>query len=135
MGGALLFDKKSNVTLNKCSFRNNKAAEWGGAIAIKNASTLVLNGGGGSGSVFSNNSAWSGGAIHVQDYSTLTINGLVTFMNNTAFYKYYQSDEYDEPMLLGGSGGAISLLHCPKATITNVSFIGNNADKVSKKEK
>jgi hypothetical protein len=126
-GGALLFDD-SFVALNQCSFRNNKADLWGGAIAM-HASSLLLNGSSSSSNVmtFMNNHAWSGGSIYLDEFSDLTIN-TVTFFNNTALHRVYEYE--DEPILQAGRGGSLSLRYS-NATMTNVAFVGNQADAVS----
>ena len=110
-GGALVYSGNLNVTNN--TFINNSAINEGGAIFTNKTAPLDM-----ANSTFINNSARLGGAIFV-DYNNNYTENLYnntgvniadsSFINNTA-----------------QSGGAI-VLYASNSTISNSTFIGNNA--------
>ena len=76
-GGLNAIGATTNITVNRCIFRNNSTSGAGGAIEIVDA-TLTIND-----STFSSNTAVTGGAIEIRGTGTLTVNNS-TFTSNTA---------------------------------------------------
>jgi predicted outer membrane repeat protein len=109
-GGAIYIDGSSNglVTIRRTDFVSNTATGFGGAIhtyQYAGASGVVIED-----SYFSGNSTVrNGGAIYHQN-GTLAISGS-TFDGNVTL----------------GQGGALWLLEASTTTITNSTFVGNDA--------
>jgi len=109
IGGAII--SSGILTINSCTFTNNKAPSGGGAVASGNEkSTLVV-----ISSTFTNNQATknadgTGGAIFTGGKSTVSKS---TFTNNKA----------------GRLGGAIYLVPGTTSTITSCTFKNNQAMK------
>lgn len=128
-GGALYLKYHSNILFRNCTFENNKAISYGGAInsaysqlVLENCAFIsnVISGFNGGGAIhivnseghelkvenctFYNNTAFTGGAIHAEFAGGLTISGSV-FANNESNY---------------GSAVTIS-----QSSSNNISFISN----------
>ncbi|RKY18279.1 MAG: hypothetical protein DRP63_02330 [Planctomycetota bacterium] len=104
-GGAICCANGSKPTLTNCTFSGNSSDEIGGAIYCQESSSPTI-----TNCTFSGNSAvWYGGAIYCQDSSSPSITDC-TFSDNSAKY----------------NGGAV---YCTRSslTMTNCLFSGNSA--------
>eukprot|EP00026_Physarum_polycephalum_P000847 Phypoly_transcript_00848.p1 GENE.Phypoly_transcript_00848~~Phypoly_transcript_00848.p1 ORF type:complete len:1242 (+),score=130.10 Phypoly_transcript_00848:178-3903(+) len=106
-GGAITFALINPVPtlLSDCSFENNSAFSFGGAIYSTSYSQPNL-----VNSTFSFNSANQGGALYVDEHSQLNCQ-LLNFTSNTAF----------------ADGGAVSLLGLSQASLVSATFHSNFA--------
>nr|WP_255596614.1 right-handed parallel beta-helix repeat-containing protein [Methanobrevibacter sp. TMH8] len=90
----------NTLILINCSFINNKASTYGGAIAVNGKLTMVN-------CIFINNSAYYAGAAYILGFNSSVINS--TFLGNNAY-----------------AGGAVTTTG-PNFTIVNSTFTSNNA--------
>jgi predicted outer membrane repeat protein len=113
-GGAVYLTNASQVTMEGCSFINNSCGADGGAIRVKDGSSLTLL----DNCTFVNNVAdvkhdeARGGAIQVQDGSTLYA--------DTCSFTGNQSGRFGGAIEASGNGELVTLLNCV--------FENNNAD-------
>jgi CSLREA domain-containing protein len=110
--GGAIFTGFTDVSITNCSFSNNSASGFGGAIA-NTAGTLVV-----TNSTFSNNTAGNTGAAICGGFcasgGTQSISGSVTVTNSTFSNNHASND-----------GGAISINGT--LDVTNSNFSGNNS--------
>lgn len=103
------------MTLTMCTFADNKAGNWGGAIHTQNFEGTFNQ------CYFINNTAWSGGAVHLSEGIVQIGNSL--FSGNTATGLSY----YHRPVTGEGFGGAVACLNT-SATIVDSVFVENRAE-------
>ncbi|MEN6307706.1 MAG: S8 family serine peptidase [Anaerohalosphaeraceae bacterium] len=103
------------MTLTKCTFADNKAGNWGGAVHTQNFEGTLNQ------CYFINNTAWSGGALHLSEGVVQMGNSL--FSGNTASGLSY----YHKAVTGEGFGGAIACLNS-SATIVDSVFVENRAE-------
>jgi len=102
-GGAIYVAEKVTVAVNGCTFTDNAATQYGGAIDVANTSILNV-----TESDFIGNSAQNGGAIWLYSNTVLSVSG-GEFKDNVA----------------SSYGGAIYSYNT--VTVTDVTFTGNVA--------
>lgn len=95
-GSALSFSDNSSITLNQCSFRNNRNDAIGkGTISSKN-STLTLSGNATSPMIFFNNTAFACPGLYAWGGKVRARSGSIYFNNNTGDFtgaiETYESD-------------------------------------------
>ena len=109
--GGAIYSQGTNLTIGGCDFVENKApTNDGGAIYVNNISSIISN------CSFIENSANHGGAIY---YTNKAVNNTLSncnFTNNNA------TDEIN-----GLTGGALYINQAVNTTISNCSFINNTA--------
>ncbi len=110
IGGAIRTINKELI-INNCTFTNNsalynKTSGWGGALALRNITSIISNS-----SFYTNHASYVGGAIDVE-YGNYTIDNCIFIKNNV--YKLY-----------GQYGGAITI-HSSNSNITNSIFYNNS---------
>lgn len=130
VGGAI-FVNRGNVTVNNCTFINNTADDYGGAIDWETNFGIINN------SVFINNTAsLVGGAIDWEGANGTIVN--CTFINNTAQNggaidwegingKIYNSTFIKNAGEVGGAVRMITAYYCEGHIIVNSTFISNYA--------
>lgn len=104
-GGGLNAGAGSSVTLKRCAFRDNSAADAGGAVALLSGATLSVED-----SVFESNVAGSsGGALSISPTASATVAGSLFVANDAS----------------GADGGAI--VNDGTLTTTSSTFVDNRA--------
>jgi len=103
------------MTLTMCTFADNKAGNWGGAVHTQNFEGTFNQ------CYFINNTAWSGGAMHLSEGIARIGNSL--FSGNTATGLSY----YHRAVTGEGFGGALACLNT-SATIVDSVFVENRAE-------
>ncbi len=103
------------MTLTMCTFADNKAGNWGGAVHTQNFEGTFNQ------CYFINNTAWSGGAMHLSEGTARIGNSL--FSGNTATGLSY----YHRAVTGEGFGGALACLNT-SATIVDSVFVENRAE-------
>lgn len=154
-GGAISI-KGGLLKIVNCTFRNNIAGYWGGAIVAIRSDLTVLD------SIFENNQVFGdindvadilesgrGGAIFIEEGATLQIKNS-QFISNSAQYVggavyvglvpnlILESNDFINNIVAGGQqcsfcsvrGGALYLIES-SSIITNCSFIGNHINTIS----
>lgn len=110
-GGGAIYSEEG-FTLDDCTFSNNIAAHWGGAIETVAVKSYYIRGG-----TFSGNTSGSGGGAVCHENGTLVTAKHPTTENSVSFTGNSTS----------GSGGALWLEK--RAQIGNTSFSGNSSDE------
>ncbi|MCD4818343.1 MAG: hypothetical protein K8S23_06595 [Candidatus Cloacimonetes bacterium] len=110
-GGAIYTRLFSKILIDHCSFTNNYARYYGGAICLEMAHPTIAN------CTFDNNTAWKGGAIYGY-YSSPDISKCV-FENNQAEHIYNNGS---------GEGGAIYYYENGAMLVSQCLFSGNTAE-------
>jgi predicted outer membrane repeat protein len=104
-GGVLyIWQNNDEVKINNCTFKNNHADKYGGAIYCYASSTQIKN------SIFINNTSPMGGAITFDAARPTLVNNL--FINNKTT----------------GYGGAILFINTSKGAVYNNTFSKNQAE-------
>jgi len=103
------------MTLTGCTFADNKAGNWGGAVHTQNFEGTFNQ------CNFINNTAWSGGAMHLSEGIVQMGNSL--FSGNTATGLSY----FHRAVTGEGFGGAVACLNT-SATIVDSVFVENRAE-------
>ena len=131
MGGAIVAERQSNITLDSSNFIEN-SAEWGGAIKLQGTvSAVVIN------TTFKNYSAHIGGSLLAVDQVVLTIERS-RFLTNDAeesggaitIVDHSTAEIFDSNFAnntAGTNGGAIVLNVFSGLTFFGCKLIGNNA--------
>ena len=105
-GGVVHATRKSNVTVDNCTFDSNVANIDGGTLYGRANSTITV-----TSSLFINNTALNDAVMLAFDRSTIEMED-ITFCDNRA----------------GHDGGAVYVYDSSKLKITNCSFTGNQAN-------
>ncbi|CAM9749701.1 unnamed protein product [Ectocarpus sp. 4 AP-2014] len=139
-GGAVAADDGTSVSWigDGTLFVSNSASVYGGAISVKNASTLSWIGGANGTKFFSNHASSSGGGLYAIDASTSVVwDGPTTWRKNTADYSggalYLVSISPSSTPYIGGLfienyagvGGAVFMSSCLRVNFTDFVFESN----------
>ncbi|RLC52772.1 MAG: hypothetical protein DRI23_02025, partial [Candidatus Cloacimonadota bacterium] len=110
-GGAIYSRDVSKILIDHCSFTNNYAKYYGGAIGLEWGHPTITN------CTFDNNTAWKGGAIY--GYQSYPVISKCIFENNQAEHFYSGNS---------GEGGAIYCYENGAMLFSQCLFTGNTAE-------